>query len=135
MAKRVSARLIAAQRRRFGLTVGGAFLALAAVVYWRGPIALSVTLAALGGALSLAAIVVPTLLGPVERFWTNAAHAMSKVTTPIVMAAMYVLVLTPIGFMRRTMGGNPLSHIQGEHGYWKDRPAGQRRSGSMRRQF
>lgn len=135
MAEAVPARLITAQRRRFGLTVGGAFVAFAAVAYWRGLGALSVTLVALGVTLILTGIVVPILLGPVERFWMNAAHAMSKVTTPVVMSAMYMLVLTPVGLIRRTIGSNPLSHTQGEHGYWKYRRDGQRRSGSMRRQF
>ncbi len=38
------------------------------------------------------------------------AHLISKVTTPIVMGVMYLLVLTPVGLLRRTFGGNPMVH-------------------------
>jgi hypothetical protein len=38
------------------------------------------------------------------------AHALSKVTTPIFMGIVYFVVLTPIGFIRRSFGGNPLVH-------------------------
>ena len=50
------------------------------------------------------------MLGPVERAWMGLAHAISKVTTPIVMGVMYLLVLTPVGLLRRRFGGNPLVH-------------------------
>jgi hypothetical protein len=63
------------------------------------------------------------------------AHAISKVTTPIVMGIMYLLVLTPIGLIRRNLGGNPLAHGLEHGGYWKSRPAGKRQSASLERQF
>jgi hypothetical protein len=63
------------------------------------------------------------------------AQAISKVTTPVVMGAMYLLVLTPAGSLRRIIGGNPLVHQRGSHGYWRERPLGARRSKSMQRQF
>jgi hypothetical protein len=92
-------------------------------------------LAALGGVLVLAGLAIPTLLGPVERAWMGLAHAISKVTTPIVMGVMYLAVLFPVGVLRRRFGGNPLTHAQVDGGFWRPRPAGSRRSASMRRQF
>ena len=38
---------------------------------------------------SLAALVVPTHLGPVQRAWMGLAHAISKVTTPIFMGVVF----------------------------------------------
>ena len=134
MAAGIPARLTAAQGRRFGLTVGGAFLLFAGIAWWRGHPTTTSVLGALGGVLSLAGLVIPTLLGPVERAWMQLAHLISKVTTPIVMGLMYLLVLTPVGLLRRTFGGNPMVHEPHSGSYWKSRPAG-KRAGDLTRQF
>ena len=134
MAAGVPARLTAAQGRRFGLTVGGAFLVFAAIAWWRGHPTTTTVLGGLGGTLSLAGLIVPTLLGPVERAWMQLAHLISKVTTPIVMGVMYLLVLTPVGLIRRTLGGNPMVHAPEGGTYWKSRPPGSR-AGNLTRQF
>lgn len=134
MAARVSAGLTAAQGRRFGLTVGGAFAVLAAITWWRGHQLTMYVFGSLGSVLILAGLIVPTYLGPVERAWMALAHAISKVTTPIVMSVIYFLVLTPVGLIRRVTSGNSLVHEAAASGFWKQRQAGSRRS-SMERQF
>lgn len=135
MAARVRSRLTAAEGRRFGLTVGLAFLAIAGVLWWRMHPGVAGVLATLGGGLVLGGLLSPTLLGPVERVWMGLAHAISKVTTPIVMGAMYMLVITPVAALRRTFGGNPLAHASADGSYWRPRPEGQRRTNSLLRQF
>jgi hypothetical protein len=134
MAAGVPARLTAAQGRRFGLTVGGAFLVFAAIAWWRGHPTTTNVLATLGGVLTVAGLIIPTYLGPVERAWMKLAHVISKVTTPIVMGVMYLLVLTPVGFLRRLFGGNPMVHVAQNASYWKSRPEG-RRAGNLMRQY
>jgi hypothetical protein len=134
MAAGVPARLTAAQGRRFGLTVGIAFLLFAGIAWWRGSPTLTTVLGALGGSLSVAGLVIPTYLGPVERAWMTLAHVISNVTTPIVMGVMFLLVLTPVGILRRTFGSNPLVHAPEGDGYWKSRPEGHR-MGNLQRQF
>jgi hypothetical protein len=135
MAERVPARLTSREGRRFGLTVGTAFLVLAGILWWRGRVTTSTVFATIGGALVMAALVMPTRLGPVERFWMAVAHAISRVTTPIVMAVMYFVILTPAAMLRRLFGENPLVHREAANGFWKTRPANARRSASMERQF
>lgn len=135
MAERVPARLTRAQGRRFGVTVGVAFLVFMAIAWWRGHPNVTTVLGTLGGLLVLAGLAIPTYLGPVERAWMALAHAISKVTTPIVMGVMYLAVLTPAGILRRRFGGNPLEHRPGAEGYWQERPANRRRSASLQRQF
>ena len=63
------------------------------------------------------------------------AHAISKVTTPIVMGVMYFVVLTPVGVLRRGFGGNPLVHAEHDRAATgaSGRPGAP--SASMRRQF
>ncbi len=120
--------------RKFGLTVGTAFLVLAGIVYWRGKPTVAGVLAAIGGLLVLAALIVPVQLLPVERAWMALAHVMSKVTTPVVMGLLYFLVFTPVGLVRRALGKNSLVHANSNGGYWAPRPEGQRRS-DLDRQF
>jgi hypothetical protein len=104
MATGVPARLTAAEGRKFGLTVGLAFTAIGLLLYWRGKTTKAAVVLSLGGLLIAAALVVPQQLGPVERAWMALAHAISKVTTPIFMAVVFFLVMTPIGWNRRMMG-------------------------------
>jgi len=63
------------------------------------------------------------------------ARAISRVTTPIVMAVMYFVVLMPVGLLRRTFGRDPLTHGEIEGGFWKRRPPKGRGTASMERQF
>lgn len=134
MADRVSARLTSEGGRRFGLAVGASFLTIAVIVWWRGRPGAASVLATLGVMLAVAGLAIPARLAPIEQAWMALAHAISKVTTPIVMGIMYFLVVTPIGFVRRLLGGNPLVHAPTGDSFWKPRPPGRRRS-SMKRQF
>jgi hypothetical protein len=135
VAEGIRSRLTAEQGRRFGLTVGTAFAVFAAIAWWRAHPTVATVLASLGGALILAGLAIPTRLGPVERAWMGLAHAISKVTTPIVMGVMYLLVITPIGFLRCKLSSNPLEHRPAGDSYWHARPDGARRTGSLSRQF
>src|SRR5678815_5074155 len=97
MAARVRARLTDGEGRRFGLTLGGAFLLIALIAWWRERAVATAIAGGLSGALVLAALLVPTRLGPVERVWMALAHVLSRVTTPVVMAVLYFGLITPIG--------------------------------------
>jgi hypothetical protein len=123
----IPARLTAAKGRKFGLTVGIAFLVLAALLYWwRHRVMTAEVFAGIGGALVLAGLLVPTSLGPVERAWMGLAHVLSKVTTPIFMGVVYYLVVTPIGLLMRVIGRRPLVHAEHERGFWMAPPSGGR---------
>jgi hypothetical protein len=104
--------------RRFGLTVGGAFLALAGVAWWRTKPTIAAVVGLIGGVLIVAAAIAPALLVPVERVWMRMALAISRVTTPIVLGIVYFLVLTPMAILRRTFGKNPIVHTPVDSSYW-----------------
>ena len=108
MARAVPARLTAAEGRKFGLTVGVAFLVLSVLLAWRGHSAIAIAFAVVGALLSVAGVILPRRLGPVQRGWMAFALAISKVTTPIFLGLVYYVVLTPTGILRRTLGRNPL---------------------------
>jgi hypothetical protein len=135
MAEKSPDEFTAAAGRRFGATVGGAFLVLAGLVWWRGHVTTATVFAIIGAVLVVLGLVVPLALGPVERAWMAFAKVLSKVTTPVAMGAIYLIVLSGVGFLRRRLASNPLVHAESSRGFWKERSEGMRRSASMQRQF
>ena len=120
--------------RAFALTVGAAFLAIAGAQQWRGNAGAATALAAPGVVLILLGLAAPRTLGPVHAAWMAMAHAMSRVTTPLFLAAVYFLVLTPIGVVVTLAGRSSIRRRRGAETYWAGRPPGARRS-DLRRQF
>ncbi len=135
MAERVPARLTAAEGRKFGLTVGIAFLVLGTFAFWRGKRLTAVILQSLGGALVLGGVLVPTHLGPIERAWMGLAHLISKVTTPIFMGIVYFVVMMPIGFLRRMSAGKMGAPKSSSVSNWDAHSPAVARRESMERQF
>ncbi|MCU0621043.1 MAG: SxtJ family membrane protein [Gemmatimonadales bacterium] len=135
MAHQVPARLSPAEGRKFGVQVGLAFCALAAIVLWRGKTDLASVLGGLGAALVVAGLIIPGLLGPVYRAWMGLALVLSKVTTPIFMGIVYFVVLTPIGLVMRAFGKNPLRHDVVAGSNWALHDRRSQAPGSMERQF
>ena len=104
--------------RKFGLTVGGVFLLLATLSWYRGHVLPPRIMGALGVALFVPGLLVPSLLGPVERGWMRMAMVMGHVNTRIILGVLYYVVFTPVGFvlrrfrdpMNRRMDGGESSH-------------------------
>ena len=113
MAGTVPARLTEREGRRFGLQVGGAFAVLAGVARWRGHPLSGWILGGLAVVLLGGGLAAPAALVPVFRGWMQMAHAISRVTTPIVLALVYFLVLTPIGLIMRATRHRPLANDRG----------------------
>lgn len=120
--------------RRFGLAVGGAFIAFGGLLLWRAHGVAAAIVAALGAGLLFGGLAIPARLGPIYRLWMGLALAISRVTTPVLLSLIYFLLITPIGYLRRAIGGDPLRHPPTEGGgYWADR--GERPKGDLERQF
>ena len=127
----------ASKGRRFAFTVAAAFAVLGAISYWRGRRIPPAILIGIAVVLALAGLIAPASLGPVERAWMKLAHAISRVTTPIFMGIVYFVLLTPIGFLRRVFGRNPMVHRLEGDGYWITRTPSdaERARRRMERQF
>lgn len=130
----IPARLSPAKGRKFGLTVGVAFLVLSSLLhFWRHREPAGAVFAALGGLLAVAALVAPAHLGPVQRAWMGLARVISKVTTPIFMGVVFFVVITPIGVVMRLFGRRPLVHSERNGSFWVTPASGVR--SDMERQF
>jgi hypothetical protein len=133
LAVAVSTRLSAKQGRKFGFTLGIAFLVLAGLSFWRGHTIVPFILAVPGVLLTIAGLVAPTHLGPVERRWMAFGHWLSRFTSPVILGAIYFGVLMPSGLVMRLLGKNPMTAHHGDKTAWVTR--GEKRKSDLNRQY
>jgi hypothetical protein len=114
----VRARLSAREGRKFAFTVGIAFLVFGGISLWRGHELAPRIMWGLGGLLLLAGIAIPTRLGLIHGWWMALGNAIGKVMQPVVISIMYFVVITPVGFVLRLFGRNPLRHPERDGGFW-----------------
>lgn len=62
--------------------------------------------------LWLVAEVAPGKLNKVQFFWLRLGELMGQVTTPIVLGLVFFLLLTPIGWLKRTLGASKIDRKQ-----------------------
>ena len=64
----------------------------------------------LGGSLLFALIAMarPPLLGPLNRLWTKFGLLLAAVVSPVVLGLIFYLCITPIGFLMRLFGKDPM---------------------------
>jgi hypothetical protein len=110
--------------RRFGLTVGGIFLLLAAISLWRGHEIPPRVLGTLGVLLVVPGLLFPRVLVPVERVWMRFAEALAFVNTRIILGLVFYAVLTPIAAVMRLFR-DPLDRRldDGAASNWAQRPS------------
>ena len=115
--------LSSVELRRFGLTVGGVFLALGVLSRWRGHDTAPLVLWSIGVLLVVPAVVAPRVLGPVQRVWMRAAVVMGEVNSRIILTVMFYGVFAPLGFvMRRLRDPLDRSWRDGRESTWIRRP-------------
>ena len=119
LAGKISTRLTASEGRKFGVTVGPAFLVLGALLFWRGRGFGAQVAGVLGACLLIVSLVAPAMLDPVRRAWMRLALAISKVTVPIFMGIIYFLVISVIGILRRAFGYNAIKRASTVASYWE----------------
>ena len=87
--------------RIFALTVAGGFLAIALLAMRRGRDRVEDVALALSAIAVLVGLLIPARLGPARRAWMKLGEVIGYVTTPIMMAILYYVVVTPIALIRR----------------------------------
>lgn len=105
--------------RKFGISVGTAFLVLGAVSRWRGHELAPRVLWTLGALLLAPGLVAPALLAPVQRVWMAAADAMGRFNTRVILGLLFYVVFTPLGAVMRLFR-DPLTRSlrEGERSQW-----------------
>lgn len=63
---------------------------------------------ALAAAFFVAALIVPNVLSPFNRAWAAFGLMLHKIVTPIVMGAIFFLIVTPVSLLMRLFGQIPM---------------------------
>ncbi len=96
------------QLRSFGLTIGGIF---GLIGFWplivRGQ-ALRWWALFLAACLLIPAVVFPRSLFWVHKGWMQVGHVLGWVNTRLILGAVFYLVMTPFGLIRRWLGKDPM---------------------------
>ena len=121
--------------RSFGFLIGGLLTGIGIwpVVFHHGEPRLWALIPA--AVFVAQALLVPMSLSPVYRLWMKFGHALGWVNTRIILAILFYAVVTPMGWMMRVFGTDPMrrrfdSRVET---YRETRVA--RPSAHMRRQF
>ena len=99
--------------REFGLIVGGVFILLSAWWFYRGKFVNVTTFTvSLGALLMLLGLVWPRALVYPNKAWMLLAAALSFVSTRIILALVFFLIVTPIGVSETIVGLGPFEPSQ-----------------------
>lgn len=118
--------------RQFGLVVGGILAAGGLFMYLKGA---SPVWLLIGIALIVLGTTAPIALRYPYYAWMTLAVVLGLIVAPVVLAALFYLLLTPIGLLQRVFGTDPLARRfePGAASYWKKKPV--MRAGHMRNPF
>jgi Saxitoxin biosynthesis operon protein SxtJ len=129
-------RLESGSPRGFGLTFAALFalFALAPLLSGGGVRWIALAFAAVWLAL---AVLAPTLLRPLSRVWMRFGLLLHKIVNPVVMAAIFFVVMTPAGLIMRWLGRDPLRLAldRSASSYWIERRPPGPAPETMRNQF
>jgi hypothetical protein len=107
--------------REFGLVVGGVFVLLGSWWIYRGKFTTARDVVIVLGAtlVSFGAMFPRALVYP-NKAWMLLAEGLSYISTRIILAFVFFVVLTPIGLIKRAMGWDPLHRRSGSSDtYWR----------------
>ena len=96
-----------ASDRSFGFVFAAVFAIVTAIGAFGGSRLWPLWLA-LAALFLAAALAKPGLLKPLNRAWTAFGFLLHAVVSPVILAAMFYLCITPIGFLMRLTGKDPL---------------------------
>ena len=95
--------------RSFGVSVGGVLLLIAAFLVWRERIIGAAWSGAIGAVLLVLGLIAPKLLKWPSALWWKLAMALGYVNARVILTIAFLLVLTPIAFVWRLIGRDPLA--------------------------
>lgn len=107
---------------------GAVMLVAGAFVAWRlarhGHAVPSRAVLVVGVALALFAFVAPSRAMPLARAWQRLGEAMGRVTTPVMLTAVFVLVVIPTRIAMALARVDPMQRRfdRAASTYWEDRP-------------
>ncbi len=66
------------------------------------------------GAVLVLTMTVPQLFSPLALIWLKFSHFLGMIVSRIILSLVFFIIVTPVGFLRRTFGGDRM-----KTGLWK----------------
>jgi len=124
------------QLRTFALTTGALFAAVVGVFLpWLLSLRRPVWPWVLGLVLAGWGIVHPASLGPVHAGWMRFAEAIGWVNNRLILGVVYFALITPVGWLRRWLGGDPMARRYDSGAATYRKPKDRRARESLERPF
>jgi hypothetical protein len=122
--------------RNFGYTFAAIMAFLALYSAWKS---LGIEVYSTAGSIVCAflATFLPHLLRPLNGLWFRIGNLLHKVVSPIVLLALYAIVIVPSGIIMKLLKQDPLrrSLDPSRQSYWEERPVEEVTIDRMKRQF
>jgi hypothetical protein len=122
--------------RNFGLVLAAAFTVIALLPLWYGE-NFRVWAIVVATIFLVPAIFFPHLLRPLNLLWFKFGLLLGKIVAPIVISAVFFVIVTPMALLMRLMGKDPLNRAWDPNSqtYWIKRDEQTNSMSSMKDQF
>ena len=85
---------------------------------------------------AIVAILTPQILSPLNRLWFSLGLLLGKIVSPIVLALIFFVLITPVSFVTRLFGRDELKmKKRNVESYWVDRLPPGPPSASFKKQY
>ena len=122
--------------KKFGVFLGAMLILLALYVWYVGTSVWPEALLACAVLVAFCTITAPDILAPLNKGWHSLGVALGQITSPIVLGIIYFLLVTPIAWVGRHLGRDPLRLARsGAASYWIPREQPSIEPESFRDQF
>jgi len=108
--------------RSFGVSVGGALCAVAALMTWRGHAARAAAVGVIGVALVFFGLRYPGALARPSALWWRFSRAFGAFNARIILTVFFVVVLVPVSMIWRLIGTDPLARRRAQWPGWSPYP-------------
>jgi small-conductance mechanosensitive channel len=86
--------------RKFGLTIGIAFLLLAVLLFFTEKSSF-IYFGSLGTLLIIIGLVIPQTLKPINKVWMSLSIVLGWIMTRVILTILFYLAITPIGYLAK----------------------------------
>ena len=122
--------------KKFGLFFSAIFVLIAVYAYLKFRVEFAVFALTTSTLFAIAAILTPQILSPLNRLWFSLGLLLGKIVSPIVLALIFFVLITPVSFVTRIFGRDELKmKKRNVESYWVDRSPPGPPSASFKKQY
>lgn len=94
--------------RSFGLVFVVVFFLIAVWPVLFGSASVRIWALTISGGLLFFSLIMPRVLSPLNRYWTQFGMMLHRITNPIIMGLIFFLTVTPTALVFKALGKDPL---------------------------